>query len=263
MNFQSTFSLLKHTGPADFVLKLKNEFFKWVNYIRKKRVILHSYNLLPGSVLLCILILILSKVNELVNYNIALVCSIPIIFTLIGMYFDLIIRESVLNNDWQSRFILIFCTIAILIATSICAGIILLAIFKERKHEYIFIFYLICQHYGLLLSLRKFIKLSNNEMYRHFSKIIVLGIVLFMPILSIGSYRLTFNNKSLSKEYSYADIFIEGSGLSKENKTLSKDEYVIFAIISTIGVYSINDLIEKCNNKVYKKVSLNNYYNGY
>ncbi len=94
MNFQSTFSLLKHTGPADFVLKLKSEFFKLVNYIRKKRVILHSYNLLPGSVLLCILILIFSKVNEWVNYNIALVCSIPIIFTLIGMYFDLIIRED-------------------------------------------------------------------------------------------------------------------------------------------------------------------------
>lgn len=142
--------------------------------------------------------------------------------------------------------------ISILILVSIlliCDMHVFNMIISKKLAIALLFWYLFVRYYISIFSLRKVIKISTNEFYRHIMKIIVYFFVLSIPLLAIGGYNLYFYHQK-TDSYSFNDVVDEGKKVLSIEHVHDTDQKIVFWLIGLVGVMGAKDLIDNVKTKV-------------
>ena len=214
----------------------------------------HTIKLIVHLVLIISVIICMFNHKDFIGNDadggIILIFELIILF-IINKSFRIIRGDIILKENYFVRLILVLAIAIFFCMFLIEASIMLYEVFRSNNHKFLFSIHLIIQHYFLILSLREFIKLSRNELYRHFVDIVVYSVILAIDIISIGAYALKSTGIYGEISFSYFDVLKVGLDFALGKYEI--ETYIIFVFIYVLATRSLNNLLENCKSKVYVK----------
>lgn len=231
-----------------------NKVIEEMKYVKNRRELYNPSNfvLMPFIIIVLFIMLIITLFIDSDVMKVLLELStIFLIFWLLGIIFEVIIRTIILSdNDIKQYFLCIVGSIGFSLIIFFFDAFVFDEILTNEFHLQLFLGYLVIRHYVAIYSTRKLIKVSKKEFYRHIAKLYSYFVILTIPFLSIGGYNLKFyHNKSTS--YSFAEVINEGIYILKGEHSHDDNQKIIFWTFGIAGIFVAKDLVGNCNNRIY------------